>query len=68
LGALKNTDLPESWESRLREMLQMADLVKFAKAQPEADFHDRMMDYAEAFVLETKQSPAPTEETDTNHA
>lgn len=62
LRSLKNTDLSQDWEGKLREMLQMADLVKFAKAQPQADFHDKMMNYAEDFVYKTKKIEISKEE------
>lgn len=62
LRALKNTDLSQDWEGKLREMLQMADLVKFAKAQPQAEFHDKMMSYAEDFVYKTKKTEITKDE------
>lgn len=57
LRQLRKVDFDKDWQDKLREMLQMADLVKFAKAEPPADFHGRMMNYAERFVIETKKSP-----------
>ncbi|MFK7935725.1 MAG: hypothetical protein AB8G22_19580 [Saprospiraceae bacterium] len=55
LRDLKQVDFNVDWKEKLREMLQMADLVKFAKAEPPADFHGRMLENAEAFVRQTKQ-------------
>ena len=54
---LQKVDFDGDWQSKVQEMLQMADLVKFAKAEPPADFHARMMQYAEQFVIKTKKSP-----------
>ena len=54
LQELKQVDFNSDWKDKLREMLQMADLVKFAKAEPPADFHGRMLDNAEAFVRATQ--------------
>ncbi len=55
LRDLDDLGFDPSWRNKLREMLQAADLVKFAKAEPPADFHDRMWAYAEEFVQATKQ-------------
>lgn len=41
-------------EKNLREILQVADLVKFAKAKPEASMHQRFLDSALGFVRKTK--------------
>lgn len=43
-------------EDEIRKLLNMADLVKFAKAEPPADIHDRFLNYVEKFVLETKMA------------
>ena len=55
-----------NWKDKLREMLQAADLVKFAKAEPPADFHERMWQYAEDFVKETKKEVVEEEATSTD--
>jgi hypothetical protein len=54
LTQLKKPDLSTSLSEKLEHLLQTADLVKFAKAQPPLDFHDRAMAYVEDFILETK--------------
>lgn len=43
---------------KLQNILQMADLVKFAKAKPPADIHAQFMKEAYAFVENTKQIKA----------
>ena len=47
----KGFDAPLS--QKLADVLQTADLVKFAKAQPTAEFHEQAMAYARSFILET---------------
>lgn len=66
LRQLSQLDFDDSWQGRLREMLQAADLVKFAKAEPPKDFHDRMMSYAISFVEDTKKTIEIAEETTEN--
>jgi len=58
LAQLRQRDFDFSLSQKLADVLQTADLVKFAKAQPTAEFHEQAMDYARHFILETK--PAPT--------
>ncbi len=43
-------------------MFQVADLVKFAKAQPPVDFHEQVLREAEQFILETKQDEKEEED------
>ena len=45
---------PNDWLPRLREILQVADLVKFARATPPPDYHERFLTDAERLVHETK--------------
>ena len=52
--SLKDKDLSITHENALREILQMADLVKFAKANPPADLHESFLNTAEGFVNDTK--------------
>jgi hypothetical protein len=52
--SLKDKDFSLSHENSLREILQMADLVKFAKANPPADLHESFLNTAEGFVNDTK--------------
>ena len=54
--------LQGGWVQKLRDMFRVADLVKFAKASPPADFHDRVLNDAERFILETKPQPQPDPE------
>jgi len=49
--------LSDEWKGKLREMLELADLVKFAKASPPEETHERLMGYAESFVETTKLVP-----------
>lgn len=43
-----------SLAGKLRSLLETADLVKFAQAEPPADFHERAMLYVREFISETK--------------
>ncbi len=62
LRSLKKVDFDSSWKDKLQNILQVADLVKFAKAEPPADFHDRVWQEAEDFVVATKVKPIITAE------
>ena len=57
LRSLKDVDFDESWKHKLQNILQVADLVKFAKAKPPADFHNKVLQEAEDFVIATKVKP-----------
>jgi hypothetical protein len=41
-------------QQRLRRLLESADLVKFAKAQPAASFHAEALEQARAFIAQTQ--------------
>ncbi|MBK9733964.1 MAG: hypothetical protein IPO92_02925 [Saprospiraceae bacterium] len=53
-ASLRKLDFDVEYSDDLREILQIADLVKFAKAVPENDIHSRFMSKAIAFVEKTK--------------
>ena len=57
LGDLKPIRLSDEWKGKLREMLELADLVKFAKASPPESTHEKLMGYAIDFVEKTKLIP-----------
>ena len=65
LRSLKNVDFDSSWKNKLQNILQVADLVKFAKAKPPPDFHDKVLHEAEDFVIATKAKPIIVEDTTT---
>jgi len=52
--ALKKQDFEMAHENDLMEILQIADLVKFAKATPSEDIHEKFLVKAENFVDQTK--------------
>lgn len=54
LVQLRQRDFDLALSQKLGDVLQTADLVKFAKAQPTAEFHEQAMQVARAFILETK--------------
>ncbi len=53
-AALSKLDFDQRYTGVLRDILQIADLVKFAKAIPEEDVHSRFMTMALDFVEKTK--------------
>ncbi len=57
LRDLKEKDFDEDLKGNLNEMLQLADLVKFAKAEPPVERHEQLMQFAEDFVHQTKKLP-----------
>ncbi len=54
-GALAATAIPEPQKSRLRQVLTLADLVKFARAQPLPADNELSMEQAIAFVKEAAE-------------
>ncbi len=60
---LQPLDFDQNMKGELTNMLQVADLVKFAKAKPPVDFHDQVLKQAREFVLKTRKIIAePTTE------
>ncbi len=47
-------DFDQNLKGDLTNMLQVADMVKFAKAEPGADFHAKVLEQADTFVERTK--------------
>ena len=52
--SLASTDLDHTQISELKEILQIADLVKFAKATPTNDINEEFLTKAKNFVIDTK--------------
>lgn len=59
---LKKHDFTTDDEMALKEILQVADLVKFAKAKPDNSVHERFLYKAFDFVKRTKQTLTHSEE------
>ncbi|MEM1325081.1 MAG: RDD family protein [Bacteroidota bacterium] len=59
---LQQLDIADHWKSELDSMLQSADLVKFAKADPPASFHESSGQAVRNFVLDTKEELPEEEE------
>lgn len=55
LTSLRNIGVPDEWRVQLRQMLQTADLVKFAKAQPPLSFHVEALYSVKTFVEQTQE-------------
>ena len=62
--ALKDSNFDPSDETDLKTILQVADLVKFAKAKPSEEIHEEFLNTAFSFVKKTKieaiQNPEET--------
>lgn len=52
--SLRSVDFDLKQTQKLNNILQVADLVKFAKAKPEESIHEEFMNHARTFVKETK--------------
>ena len=63
LQQLGRLGLASDVQAQLRELLQTADLVKFAKAQPPAEFHPRVLQQVRELIEQTKPAPPAPEET-----
>jgi hypothetical protein len=61
LGQMKTFRLASDLTPKMTTLLQTADLVKFAKAEPPADYHDNALALGEEFVRATKQVVLPTQ-------
>ena len=61
LRRLPELDLDPAWQDRLRDVFQVADLVKFAKAEPTTSLHEQALQTVETFVTKTTP-PEPDEE------
>ncbi len=59
---LKKQEFATDDEIALKEILQVADLVKFAKATPDNSVHDRFLHKAVDFVKRTKRTLTHSEE------
>lgn len=55
LRDLKTVNFPDALVQKMREMLQLADMVKFAKAKPPEEKHTQLMGYAEEIIETTKE-------------
>ncbi|MEM9921500.1 MAG: VWA domain-containing protein, partial [Bacteroidota bacterium] len=59
---LKSINIGKDMTDQLRNMFQQADLVKFAKAKPAVEIHDKQWALAESFVIQTKAKPIAPED------
>ena len=59
VGALDRQGLNREQRGELSELLQLSDLVKFAKATPAEELHPQGLERVRAFVTETRPQPEP---------
>ena len=64
IEAMRNVDLPQKSAMDLTQILRDADLVKFAKAVPEAEENEAAYEAAWQFVEQTKPVEQSDEEDD----
>lgn len=55
LESLRQIEIRDEWRVQLRQMLQTADLVKFAKAEPPLSFHVEALYSVKTFVEQTNE-------------
>ena len=60
--ALKESNFDPGDETDLKTILQVADLVKFAKAKPSEEIHEEFLNTAFSFVKKTKAIEVPKSE------
>jgi hypothetical protein len=58
IDKLANKSVAYDLKGDLLDILQVADLVKFAKAQPTSDIHQQFLDRALNFVVKTRKFDA----------
>lgn len=58
--ALKRKDISEAMKAKLRDILVLADLVKFAKETPLPNEHELCFSASIDFVNETAEKAAPS--------
>ncbi len=61
LTSLKDLNFSNELKSKLKDTLELADLVKFAKAEPPLERHDQLLKYAYDFVEQTRPAIQKTE-------
>ncbi|MCH2084010.1 MAG: RDD family protein [Saprospiraceae bacterium] len=54
--ALGKLDIPEDYRMQIQQLLQTADMVKFAKAEPPVEMHADALSKTESFIDSTKRS------------
>lgn len=54
-------EIEERWYQEILKLLQVADLVKFAKAEPPIQMHEEMLSLTERFIRYTKEEERLTE-------
>ncbi len=52
-----HTDLDDTLLDEVREVMQVEDLIKFAKAEPHVDIHAQYLEFARSLILKTKEVP-----------
>jgi hypothetical protein len=61
MGQLRKNDLSEDLLQQVREVMEVEDLIKFAKAEPPIDIHAQYLEFARSLILRTKDEFQKTE-------
>ncbi len=59
VGYLKGRDIPREMPEQLQDLLQQADLAKFAKMIPPESFHAEALERSRKMILQTSYTPNP---------
>lgn len=68
LAAIKSVDIDSEWKEKLKEILELADLAKFAKLTPLQDENERSLKYAYKIIETSIVAVSPPEEKDVETA
>jgi hypothetical protein len=60
-AGLKNKDMPANERNNLKQLLTLADLVKFAKEEPSPAENEQSMEKAIVFIRQTKEEAQPVD-------
>jgi hypothetical protein len=54
MAQLRSIDLPEKLLGEISDVMEVEDLIKFAKAEPPAEIHAEYLEFARALIRQTK--------------
>jgi hypothetical protein len=61
LRHLRSINLQQDLLPQIREVMEVEDLIKFAKAEPPVDIHAQYMEFARSLIRKTKAEPQTTD-------
>ncbi len=60
IAHLRKSELRENLLQQVRQVMEVEDLIKFAKAEPPIDIHLQYLDFARSLILQTMPEPQTT--------